>query len=276
MAVCKSVVLSIAPSVRIIDISHDIPRYNVRAGGLTLARAAQYLNPGVVLAVVDPGVGSSRRAVAVEVGEGESVLLGPDNGLLAPAVGLLGGARRVVELTNENYRLSTPGSTFDGRDLFAPAAGHLAAGAPFEEFGPSISPDSLRPGIFPASRLADGSIEAEVLWVDRFGNAQLNVSPADLDPLGERVTLRFTDGLRAARRVRVYSDLATGDVGLLEDSYGLLAIALYKRSAADELSLAEADAVTISAASASGASQAVRLKGITPPRRITDKQGGKQ
>ena len=248
----------------------------MRAGGLTLARAAQYLNPGVVLAVVDPGVGSSRRAVAVEVGEGESVLIGPDNGLLAPAVGLLGGARRAVELTNEDYRLATPGSTFDGRDLFAPAAGHLAAGAPFEEFGPPISPDSLYPGIFPASRFADGSIEAEVLWVDRFGNVQLNVSPADLDPLGERVTLRFADSLRPARRANVYSDLATGDVGLLEDSYGLLAIALYKRSAADELSLVEGGAVTISAASASGAPQSVRLKGITPPRRLTDKQGGKR
>ena len=254
VAVVKSVIWSIAPDVRIVDVSHDIPRYNVRAGGLTLARAAQYLNPGVVLAVIDPGVGGPRRAVAVEIGEGESVLLGPDNGLLAPTVGLLGGARRVVELSNENYRLSTPGSTFDGRDVFAPAAGHLAAGAPLDDLGPSISPDSLCPGLFPAPRFVDGSIEAEVLWVDHFGNVQLNVSPADLDQLGGRVILRFSNGVRTARRVMSYSSIAATDVGLLEDSYGLLAIAQFKRSAADELGLAESAAVTIEPAAPAEAS----------------------
>ena len=144
VGVVKSVIWSIAPEVRVVDVSHEIPRHDVRAGGLCLARASQYLNPGVVLAVVDPGVGGSRRPVAVEVGKGESVLLGPDNGLLAPTVGLLGGARRAVELTNEKYRLTTPGSTFDGRDVFAPAAAHLAAGVPLADLGPWISPESLR------------------------------------------------------------------------------------------------------------------------------------
>ena len=254
VAVVKSVIWSISPDVRIVDVSHDIPRYNVRAGGLTLARAAQYLNPGVVLAVIDPGVGGSRRAVAVEIGEGESVLLGPDNGLLAPTVGLLGGARRVVELSNEDYRLSTPGSTFDGRDVFAPAAGHLAAGAPLDDLGPSVSPDSLCPGLFPAPRFVEGSIEAEVLWVDHFGNVQLNVSPADLDQLGGRVILRFSNGVRTARRVMSYSNLDATEVGLLEDSYGLLAIAQFKRSAADELGLAESAAVTIEPATPAAAS----------------------
>ena len=245
VGVVKSVIWSIAPEVRVVDVSHEIPHHDVRAGGLCLARASQYLNPGVVLAVVDPGVGGSRRPVAVEVGKGESVLLGPDNGLLAPAVGLLGGARRAVELTNEKYRLTTPGSTFDGRDVFAPAAAHLAAGVPLADLGPWISPESLRPGIVPVPRLSSESIAAEVLWVDRFGNVQLNVSPADLEPLGGKVLLRFAGGTRPARRVTSYSEIKTAEVGLLEDSYGLIAIALYKRSAALELGLAAEVAVAI-------------------------------
>lgn len=245
VGVVKSVIWSIAPEVRVVDVSHEIPRHDVRAGGLCLARAAQYLNPGVVLAVVDPGVGGNRRGVAVEVGKGESVLLGPDNGLLAPAVGLLGGARRAVELTNEKYRLITPGSTFDGRDVFAPAAAHLVAGVPLADLGPWVSPESLLPGIVPVPRLSSERIEAEVLWVDRFGNIQLNVSPADLAPLGEKVALRFAGGARPARRVKSYSEIQSTEVGLLEDSYGLLAIALYKRSAAFELGLAAEAAVAI-------------------------------
>ena len=130
-----------------VDITHGIARHDTRAGGLALARAADYLCPGVVVAVVDPGVGTTRRAVAVEVGDGVSILLGPDNGLLAPAVGLVGGATRAFELRAPEYRLaSAGGSTFDGRDVFAPAAAHLCAGVPLEALGPEIDPATLMPG----------------------------------------------------------------------------------------------------------------------------------
>ena len=147
VGVVHSVLRSIAPHAVIVDVTHGIAAHDVRAGGLALARSAQYLCPGVVLAVVDPGVGTDRRAVAVEVGDGESVLVGPDNGLLAPAVAMVGGADRAVSLTDLTWHLPTPGSTFDGRDVFAPVAAHLATGVDLAELGDQIQPA----GLFPAS-----------------------------------------------------------------------------------------------------------------------------
>ncbi|MCZ7527646.1 MAG: SAM-dependent chlorinase/fluorinase [Acidimicrobiia bacterium] len=147
VGVCKGVVLDLAPDARIVDLTHDIAPHDVRGGALTLVRAAPYLPSGVLLAVVDPGVGTDRRALAVEVEHG--VLVGPDNGLLAPAVALMGGPVRVVALTNPDYQLVAPGPTFAGRDVFAPAAGHLAAGVPIGELGEEVDPASLVPGLLP-------------------------------------------------------------------------------------------------------------------------------
>ena len=245
VGVVKSVVHSIAPDVRIIDITHDVDRYDVRAGGLALARAAQYLNPGVVLAVVDPTVGGDRRPIAVEVGGGESVLVGPDNGLLAPAVSLVGGADRVVELRNERYRLPSDACTFDGRDVFGPAAAHLAAGVPLEDLGPLLDPSGLVPGIVPTATVAPHRIDAEVLWVDRYGNVQLNVDPADLDGLGERIALRAGGELRTAQVARSYAAIPPGALGLVVDSYGLVSVAQDRREAAAELGLSPGSAVTL-------------------------------
>jgi S-adenosylmethionine hydrolase len=237
VGVVKSVIRSFAPEVAVVDITHGIAPHDVRAGGLTLARSAQYLNPGVVLAVVDPGVGTDRRGVAVEVGDGESVLVGPDNGLLAAAVALVGGATRAVSLTNTDFHLPAPGATFDGRDVFAPAAAHLCLGVDVAELGELIDPVTLRPGILPVSRDEDGSLIGEVLWADRFGNAQLNVDPDEIEALGDRVRLRAGELVRTVVRTDSYAELAPGEVGLVVDSYGLLAVALDRRSAADELGL---------------------------------------
>jgi len=245
VGVVKSVIRSLAPDAVVIDLTHDVPAHDVRAGGLTLARAAQYLAPGVVLAVVDPGVGTARRAVAVEVGDGASVLVGPDNGLLAPAVAMVGGATRAVELTETAYHLPAPGPTFDGRDVFGPVAAHLCAGVDLLDLGREIDPAGLRPGIIPLSRAEDGGIAGEILWVDRFGNAQLNVDPDDIADWGPRVRLRAGATSRVAVRATAYGDLRTGDVGLLVDSYGLLAIAVDRASAAEELGIGEGDAVTL-------------------------------
>jgi S-adenosylmethionine hydrolase len=249
VGVVHSVIRTIAPDVAVVDVTHEIPVHDVRAGGLALARSAQYLAPGVVLAVVDPGVGSERRGVAVEVGDGASVLVGPDNGLLAPAVALVGGATRVVELTSSEHRLEAPGPTFDGRDVFAPAAAHLCLGVPLEALGPEIDPGTLRPGVLPLPQPEDEGLGTEVLWVDRYGNVQLNVGPDDLDLLGpwdhEVVTVRIDDRERTAHRVRAYADLDGGRLGLAVDSYGLLALVLDRRSAAEELGLRAGDAVTL-------------------------------
>jgi S-adenosylmethionine hydrolase len=237
VGIVHSVIRSLAPEAQVIDLTHQIPPYDVRAGGLALARSAPYLCPGVVLAVVDPGVGTARRGVAVEVGDGASVLVGPDNGLLAPAVAMCGGPTTIVELTNAEYQLETPGATFAGRDVFAPAAAHLCCGVPLTDLGPVVEPTSLMPGLLPVARHEQEALIAEVLWVDQFGNAQLNVDVDDVEPLGERVRVQVGDRSRSARRLTAYADIAVGEVGLVIDSYGLVSVAVDRRSAASELGL---------------------------------------
>jgi S-adenosylmethionine hydrolase len=245
VGVVRSVVRSIAPEVALIDVTHAIAPHDVRAGGLALARSAQYLCPGVVLAVVDPGVGSSRRAIAVEVGDGASVLVGPDNGLLAPAVAMVGGATAAYELTNADYHLPAPGPTFAGRDVFAPAAAHLCNGVPLHELGREIDPGELVPGVLPLSRVEGGAIVGEVLWVDRFGNLQLNVDPDEIESYGPKVRLRYAGGERIAERATSYADVRAGGIGLVVDSYGLVSIAADRGSASDELRLHAGSEVTL-------------------------------
>ncbi len=252
VGVVKAVICAIAPEARVIDVSHQITPHDVRAGSLVLARSIQYLPPGVVLAVVDPGVGTARRALAVEVGDDDdggtgdrSVLIGPDNGLLAPAVALAGGARRAVALTNTDWHLAAPGPTFAGRDVFGPAAAHLCAGVELDELGEPVDPFTLVPGIIPLSRQEGGGVEGEVLWVDRFGNAQLNIGPDDIDAMGSPVVVRIGERTRSAARVTSFAELATGQVGLVVDSYGLVAVALDRRSAAEELALGPGDLVRL-------------------------------
>ncbi len=242
VGVVHSVIASIAPQVRIIDIAHGIAPCDVRAGGLALARAAQYLMPGVVLAVVDPGVGTARRPVAVEVGNGTSVLVGPDNGLLAPTVALVGGATNAVHLNDERYWLEShtgTGATFDGRDVFAPAAAHLCSGVPLHKLGEAVDPAALVPGVLPVSRLEGGDLVAEVLWIDRFGNCQLNLEPDDLATFGTTLQLAVNDDLRTVQRVEAYDDIPAGRVGMVTDSTGLVSLALPRQSAAQELTLNE-------------------------------------
>jgi len=231
----KSVIHSITPDVRIADVTHNIAAHDVRAGGLALARAAAYLNPGIVLAVVDPGVGSARKAVAVEVGDGSTILVGPDNGLLAPAVALVGGATAAVDITNSSFRLDAPGPTFDGRDLFAPVAANLCAGVPLEEVGTPIDPALLTPAVIPVSAIEGETLVAEVLWVDRFGNCQLNLDPDELTRA--QYTLQVAQQHRPAMRVTHFDALQSSEVGLVTDSSGMVAVVLNRASAATELRL---------------------------------------
>ena len=252
VGVVKAVIRAIAPHVTVGDVTHSIPAHDLRAGALALARSMQYLTlvPSVVLAVIDPGVGSDRRAVAVEAG-GENgdgpgaILVGPDNGLLASAVAMAGGARRAVSLTNEEYHLPAPGPTFAGRDVFAPAAAHLCSGVDLAELGELVDPITLLPGIMPLSRQEEGAVTGEVLWVDRFGNIQLNVDPDDLLLMDDPLVLVSGDKTRKAVRARSYSDLRSGQIGLVTDSYGLVSIALDRRSASEELRIGTGDSVTI-------------------------------
>lgn len=252
VGIVKAVLADLAPHARVIDLSHGVAPFDVRAGSLALARCIPYVPSGVVLAVVDPGVGTSRRAVAVEVAGGEGVLVGPDNGLLAPAVALAGGAERAVELTNRSWHLEAPGATFAGRDVFAPAAAHLCNGVDLVELGDEVDPAMLFPGVIPLPREEGGELVAEILWVDRYGNCQLNVSPDDLLPLGvtDRVRLTLVDALgheriRSAVLVGAFGELGTAELGVVVDSFGLLAICLDRSSAAAELGLAVGDRVVL-------------------------------
>lgn len=260
VGVTKSVMWSIAPTVRIVDVTHDVAPHDVRAGGLSLARSAPYLNPGVVVAVVDPGVGSSRRAVAVEVGGGASILVGPDNGLLAPTVALVGGATDAVDITESTYRLDAPGPTFDGRDLFGPVGAHLAAGVPLHEVGDPIEPAALLPAVMPVSGREgadDEVIVAEVLWVDRFGNVQLNLDPDELD--GTAWSVQIGELRRPARVVTYFDALGSGELGLMTDSSGMVALVVNRASAAKELRAAANTEVRLFPGEAKGVDTPVTL-----------------
>lgn len=260
VGVVKSVIRDIAPQAVVIDLTHSIPPFDVRAASLALARSVQYVAKGVVLAVVDPGVGTDRRAVAVEVAGGDGVFVGPDNGLLASAVAMTGGAERAVELTNEVYQLPAPGPTFAGRDVFGPAAGHLAAGVPLTDLGREIDVHSLMPGVLPLTRVEGDHLVAEVLWVDRYGNCQLNVDPDELEPYGDDVLLRFSGTVRAARRASTYGAIGRGGVGLVVDSYGLVSVCVERSSAAAELGLAAGDEVHLEKGDARPGASPVTLR----------------
>jgi S-adenosylmethionine hydrolase len=250
VGVVKAVIRDLAPHVAVIDLTHAIAPHDVRGGGLALVRCVQYLPTGVVLAVVDPGVGTDRKAVAIEVQGGEGVLVGPDNGLLAPAVAMLGGAERVVSLTNTEYQLPSPGPTFAGRDVLAPAAGHLAAGVPLSDLGETAEAAGLVPGLVSLPQPDEGGgIAGEVWWIDRFGNCQLNIDPEEIVAQGAApgapLQVRFRDEVRSARWVETYAAAKPSELVLVVDSYGLTSLALDRQSAAAVCGLKVGSAVTL-------------------------------
>jgi len=263
VGVVKSVIYEIAPHCRVIDLTHEIEPFDVRAGSLSLARAVSYVASGVVLAVVDPGVGSARRAVAVEVADGKGVFVGPDNGLLAMAIALAGGAGRAVCLTNTDYHLDAPGETFAGRDIFGPVAAHLCNGVDLSELGEMIDPALLLPGVVPLPREEKGALHGEVTWVDRFGNCQLNISPDEVADFGDVVPVEIGSLMsgasatrepivRALKIVRSYDQIGSG-IGLVIDSYGMLSLCVDRGSAATELQIGQGDLVVLSRSSDSAA-----------------------
>lgn len=250
VGVLKSVIIDNAPHVHITDITHGVPPFDVRWGSLALARAVQYVPEGVIIAVVDPGVGSERRAVAIEVAGGRGVLIGPDNGLLPSAAAMAGGADRAFVLSNRDLHLEAAGATFAGRDVFAPVAAHLCNGGAIEEVGDEIDPALLMPGLVPLPSPVDDpahgpGIRCEVTWVDRFGNCQLNVGPDETADLGPVLRVVVGDDVRSAAVATHFGALAEGAVGAVIDSYGMLALAVDRGSAALELRLQAGDTVML-------------------------------
>jgi hypothetical protein len=235
---CHGVIKRIAPDVQVIDITHGIPPRAIVQGALVLANTVPYMPVGVHLAVVDPGVGGPRRALALRDAEGR-VYVGPDNGLLLPAAER-GGIAEAHEIVNPEYALSPVSRTFHGRDIFSPAAAHVANGLALAELGPPIDPGALVRLELPQAEVRTNRIGASILYVDAFGNMQLNLTrehldQADVQP-GARLELELAGQRYYAIAARTFSDARTGDLILYEDSYGNVAVAMNRGNAAEMLS----------------------------------------
>lgn len=239
VAACHGVAARIAPAARLIDITHLVQPGDVRRGAAVLAQTVGYLPPAVHVAVVDPGVGTARRAIAVAAGE--SVLVGPDNGLLSWAIDTLGGAKQAMHLTNGDFWLHPVSATFHGRDIFMPVAAHLAAGAKLVEVGDEIGVADLVLLPAPTSRVHDGVVEGEVMSIDRFGNVQLSIPAADGGLLG--LSIGSLVVVRCGRRQHTVPFLDTfaagvpGEIVAFTDSAGLISLAVNGGDAAQQLGL---------------------------------------
>jgi S-adenosylmethionine hydrolase len=245
---CHGVIKSIAPEAQIIDITHGIPPQAVLQGALVLANTVPYMPPGVHLAIVDPGVGGPRRSVALQDGDGR-LYVGPDNGLLLPAADEA-GVTAAHEIVNPVYALQSISRTFHGRDLFSPAAAHLAKGVPLEELGPPLDPDALVRVELPSLVIDGGVITATALYVDGFGNIALNLTRDDVEALGivsgTRLELEHAGERYYAIMARTFADARPGDVILYEDSYKNMAVAISRGNAARMLHAAPAQKIRIS------------------------------
>jgi S-adenosylmethionine hydrolase len=245
---CHGVIKRIAPDAQIIDITHGIEPQAVLQGALVLASTLPFMPEGVHLAVVDPGVGSTRRAVALRDAVGR-LYVGPDNGLLVLAADRLGGVAGAWELANEAFMLHPVSHTFHGRDVFAPAAAHLATGVEPDQLGPALDPATLVRIELPVPEVGPAAIRATVLYVDRYGNVQLNLGGADVERAGvvagRRLELELGFERYYATAARTFADARPGDVILYEDAYGNVAIAITDGNAAEVFSLRPGQTLTI-------------------------------
>lgn len=237
---CHGVMKRIAPEVEVIDITHGIQPQGVLQGAIVLANTLPYIPEGVHLAVVDPGVGSERRTIALRSGDGR-LYVGPDNGLLVPAAEKLGGIEAAHEITNRKYALQPVSATFHGRDIFSPAAAHLAKGLQLEELGPAIEVGSLARSEVPKPEISDRRIRACCIYVDRFGNMQLNLTREHVQKFGiepgKRVELELASERYYAIAARTFADARGGEIILYEDAYENIAIAISGGSAAETFSV---------------------------------------
>jgi S-adenosylmethionine hydrolase len=234
---CHGVIKRIAPEAQIIDITHGIPPQQILQGALVLANTVPYMPVGAHLAVVDPGVGGARRPLALRDAEGR-FYVGPDNGLLIPAAER-SGIEAAHELANPEYALESISRTFHGRDLFAPAAAHLARGVPIEELGPPIAVDALVRLDLPQPDIRPDRIVGTVLYVDSFGNIALNVTREHVSEVGivpgTQVEVDLGGERVYAVTARTFADARPGDIMLYEDSYRNMSLAISNGNAAEML-----------------------------------------
>jgi S-adenosylmethionine hydrolase len=245
---CHGVIKRICPEAEIIDITHGIQPQSVLQGSLVLANTIPYMPEGVHLAVVDPGVGGSRRALVLSDVNGR-FYVGPDNGLLVPAAERMGGITAAHELANPEYALQPVSRTFHGRDLFSPAAAQLLRGVELTELGPPLAVDTLARLDLPVPELGEEHARAAVLYVDRYGNIQLNLDTGDLEGIGivpgTKVELEIRGERYFAVAARTFADARSGDIILYEDSYDNVALAISQGNAAEMLGARTGDSVRV-------------------------------
>jgi S-adenosyl-L-methionine hydrolase (adenosine-forming) len=237
---CKGVILSVAPGVTIVDLTHEVPGFEVEAGAEILQHATRYMpDDTIYLAVVDPGVGTERRALALRAGN-EAMLVGPDNGLLYPAAEALGGILEATLLNDERYHIHPVSNTFHGRDVFAPAAAHLAAGMKLSELGEATDPSTLVPLDLPGveeSKAGEG-VNAWIISIDRFGNARLSVMQEQFGlEYGTALKIDAGDGEMPVRYLETFGSAKPGELVLVPDSHWRLSLAINKGNAARALGL---------------------------------------
>ncbi len=246
VGVVHGVLARLAPAARVLDLGHGVPPQDVRAGARMLARALPYVPAGVHLAVVDPGVGSARRAVALRAAREDRLLVGPDNGLLIPAAERFGGVVEAVEVSATPWRLEPVAATFHGRDVFAPAAAWLACGRALGAAGAALDPASLvRLEAVAAARRLGAGLAVAVLGSDGFGNVALAVTADELAAVGIRPGGSVSVAGRPARYGRTFADAVAGGLVLYEDAGGDLALAVNGGSAAEVLGVGAGDEVVL-------------------------------
>ena len=249
VGVVHGVIARIAPSTRVIDITHGVRRGDVYGGAMALTRAVQFMPNGVFLAVVDPGVGTERKAIAARTAVGYFV--GPDNGLLAPAVAMVGGSDLIVSIEDQRFQLPSQGGTFHGRDVFGPVAAVLASGqAGIGDLGPALPPGSISPILIPLAEPAgNGRIKTTVLWVDSFGNVQFNVGPDDLRSVslgeGDDVSLEWESVVHRVAWRKTYGDVDEGEAVLHVDSHGQMALGVSGGHAGEVFGIGVGDSVVL-------------------------------
>jgi len=242
----KAAILSICPTATIIDLTHEIEKFNIRMGAYVLASAAPYFPKGTIhVAVVDPGVGTRRRAILIKTKQ--SFFIGPDNGLLI-LVAEKQGLEQVYELTNPKFMLPKVSSTFHGRDVFAPAAAHLANGAKPEAFGPEIT-DVAKPSFAKAAE-RNGSLAGEVLHVDGFGNIITNITADMLTRQGIRDWLKveLPNAKLRLQFCKAYGETKPQEPLALIGSHGYLELSVNQGSASERFRSRAGDKVVVEAA----------------------------
>jgi S-adenosyl-L-methionine hydrolase (adenosine-forming) len=247
VGVCHAVMARVAPDARVIDLTHGLARHDVRSAAMVLRRSLPFCAPGVHLAVVDPGVGTARRAIALRTTEEDRLLVGPDNGLLSLAAQRFGGIAEVVDVTRSRHRLEPVSATFHGRDLFAPVAAALAGGAELLEAGDPIDADEIVRADMPLAFLdaEAGELFAHAVGFDRFGNVMLDVEHAELTESGFRLGHGVVVNDRAGVYATTFADVPAGQLLLYEDAYRTLALAVNRGSARELLGVAIDDELRI-------------------------------